>query len=532
MSAFYTRALPAVACLALAVVSVVRWSGDLRTRDPLDRFVTEYRFDLRRPDVAQSVRLAPSFDIGADLLANYALADAVVPAKLRDLTPEQRQAWIEMPANIGNELRDARQLMLASIAALPGWPYHQALLGQLVYTDGARVLSPDLVRRSEQWSIPLRRAAEAAPADGQIWQSLALGYLQTWPDLSAKHREHLPVALRQSFEDPAFVRAIFGAAVDMVGLDETVAALPERPSSLKHAFAALRDRDQLDAAWSIHQRWEAAEWLARERDLAEIETRMARGDVAIARRLCERWTSTHSVWDWDSREGQAQVARLLDAWPEGTTGTWLRDPRAEAVRYFLAGRHEGASPAGLVRAIDALEGVPAAIRAEVLVTAGDFARADALDRELAGESHLARVPYLVTRARRALALEGPARAAAILEEIPAVAREECAVEALRAEIAGASDTAQRKALSEPQRLIIEAGSDDIVCARSRQAFLIGVQSERPMIVDLLRNHARIATLFTADGATSWVRAVPAPGVQFLSVRSYEREAARRAGRTR
>ena len=532
MARLLTRVLPAAACLSLAVVSLIVWRADARARRPVDQFIKDFRFDIRRPDVAKSVDLAPSSDIGADLLAHYALADAVVPAKLRDMTPEERQAWIEMPASIGRELRAARELMLSSIARRPGWPYHQALLGQVVYADGARTLSSDLVRHSQRWSLPLQHAATRAPADGQIWQTLALSYLQTWPDLSDKYRDKAPETLRRAFEDPAFVRVVFGPAVDMFGLDESVAALPDRPVSLKHAFETLRDRGQLEAAWNVHQRWETTEWLAREKDLLEIESRVRRGDDVRARRLCERWASAHSVWDWDSREGQAQAARLLELWPAGADGTWNRDPRGEIVRYFLAGRHDGAPGAGLVRAVDSLEGVPGTTLAEALATAGEISRAEALDRELANESYLERVPYLVTLARKALTHEGPERATAILRSIPPVAEGECAVQAIRQEIEAAASGASRPAATEPRRLLIEAGSDEVVCSQSRQSFSVGVRSERPMIVDLLRNHARIATLFTSEGATSWIRAVPAPGVQLLSVRSNVSDAARRAGRIR
>src|SRR5688500_3708685 len=98
MVALATRYVPALVRIALACVSVAVFGADLRSREPLEQFVRQFRFDIRRPEVAQSVALTPTFDVGADLIGDYAIADAIVPVKLRDVSPEARQAWIEMPA--------------------------------------------------------------------------------------------------------------------------------------------------------------------------------------------------------------------------------------------------------------------------------------------------------------------------------------------------------------------------------------------------------------------------------------------------
>jgi hypothetical protein len=518
MVALITRYIPALVSLALVCVSVTVFRADLRTREPLEQFVRQFQFDVRRPDVAESVALTPSFDVGADLIGDYAVADAIVPVKLRDVTAEARQAWIEMPGTIGEELDSARELMLDSIASRPGWPYHQSILGQIVYTNAARVLSPDIVRRSDLWSRPLQSAARAASADGRLWQTLALGYLQTWPDLSAKHERVGPEAFRRAFEDPIFMREAFGPALDILGTERAVAALPDRAVSLKHAFTTLAKRGQVDYAWTVYKRWESREWSEREADLKTIEFHVQRGDTDIVRGLCEKWASAHSVWDWDSKAGQRQVARLLQAWPAGKVGTWQQDPRGDAIRYFLSDRYLSAPAAGIARAVDSLTNVPLTVHAQTLIVAGDVWRAESLDRTAADESYFARVPYLVQLARHELDHGTPERAAAVVARIPDAAREECAVRALREEIA--RHQTRPAAHAEPIPVVMAIGSERILCNDNASPLEIRVTSDLRGIVEIRRNGARVTTVLTSPGQALSVKTANGAGTQFINVRSH------------
>ena len=262
-----------VAAFACALFALAAYDGFARDRDarkPVEAFAQRFQMTLRRPDVATTLQYAPSADFAADLVADASLRDATTSVRLGGLTPEQRIAWLDAVGRIDEQLARAADLSLDAMTQRPGWPYHPALLGQLVYTRDARALSPSIVTQSNRWTVPLGIATAAASNDDLLWQFTAVAYLQTWPDLGSQHRNATPV-FRRAFRDVDFVRATFTSAAQIIGTDAAIGNLPDAAKPLWAAFNQLAKAGDMDHAWRVHQRWDAAEWNQRGTDLAAIE---------------------------------------------------------------------------------------------------------------------------------------------------------------------------------------------------------------------------------------------------------------------
>lgn len=305
--------------VAAAAITGVAWSiaayvADERSRIPASQFTQEFTINLRRPDIVSSLRYAPSGDFASDLVADSTLRDVVIPVKLRDLTPRMRAAWLDAVARYDDQMSRASGLMLDAIRERPGWPYHQSLLGQLVYTRDARRLSPDLVRRYQQWEVPLSAAATSAETDDSLWQSLALAYLQTWPDLHIVHERAAPAVLRRAFADADFVGSAFGNVIEILGGERAVNVLPDRAAPLREAFLHVARTGDLNLAWQISQRWERAEMREQAIDAGDIEriaTREVPSQVALR---CRIWVAHHAD-SLFAASSMPAATRVLQLWP-------------------------------------------------------------------------------------------------------------------------------------------------------------------------------------------------------------------------
>jgi hypothetical protein len=484
------NALVATACLALAATSIASYRNDLASRATTNAFVRDFELNLRRPDVASTVALTPRFDVAADVFADTTLRDAVLSVNLGEAEPAVRASWIKAMSRMDDQFLAAESLALQAIAARPGWPYHQSLLGQLVYQRASRSFDPALTTHLEQWRMPLLQAATDAGSDITLWQSVALGYLQTWPSLSRDDRQSSPSVFRRAFAAPEFVKALFAPAIQLFGIHEAVSFLPEKSKPLWEAFQQIVLSGNVDAAWLVHQRWDVAEWKVRSDDLGEIETHGRRGDVDDARDLCQSWTAQHSIWSYDSPAAHRQAARLLELWPAGRQGSWDRDGRAELLRYLIENRHEYAFGPSLERALDALDGVPSATRAQIMLMAGNPDAARSIARASDDLGSLAWTPYLLAAARDARKRGDPVEAKRLLALISPAAAGEC-------DTGEAGDDIN---LTEPKRsgeaflarLPAMAGGDaQSVCVPSSGGRIsIELLADHPQVVDWAVNGAR------------------------------------------
>ncbi|HEX9606039.1 MAG TPA: hypothetical protein VF962_02315, partial [Gemmatimonadaceae bacterium] len=446
------------------------------------------------------------------------LRDVLVPISLNGLTPEVRVAWMDAIPQYDEQMRRGAELALDAVTERPGWPYHAFLLGQLVYARDSRAFSSQLITGSGRWSVPLLRAAGAADSDDALWQSLALAYLQTWPDLSQIHAASAPTVLRKAFRDVTFVRSTFGPAMQIVGKNMAIACLSDAPGALWEAFQQIAMAGDIGTAWTLHQRWDAAEWRARRDDLLKIDRAAARGNIDETRWLCHVWTSMHSVWDYDSPEAHAQAGRLLDLWPVSDVGRWPTDNRAEVIRYFLAGRENTVDGAILAHSATALRGIPSSTQARLRVLAADISGADAIARSSESLGSFEWTPYLVDLARYWLRNGDPEKARAALATLPPAARNECDVRAVREAAGEVTHPADTNRIG----LVWSEQADVPICLPKGVATTVKLVllSSTPVVVDYGWDRARYGcVLLSRSGETVEVALPAVEGMHTLSVRT-------------
>ena len=502
--------LIALACLSLAAASIASYRHDLTTRATTDAFVRDFELNLRRPDVATTVALTPRFDVAADVLADTTLRDAVLPVNLSEVEPPVRASWIKAMSRMDDEFMAAESLMLQAIAARPGWPYHQSLLGQLAYERASRSFDPSLTTQIERWRTPLSQAATAAGSDITLWQSLALGYLQTWPSLNRIDRQASPTVLKRAFEAPEFVKVLFTPAIQVLGIHDAISFLPEKARPLWEAFQQIVHSGDINVAWQVHQRWDAAEWKERSYNLAEIELHGSRGDVDDARDLCKSWTAQHAIWNYDSPAAHRQAARLLELWPAGRQGSWDGDGRAELLRYLIDSRQEYASGPSLERALDGLDGVPSATRAQVMAMAGNLDAARSIAKASDDLGSLAWTPYLLGAAREARKRRDRVEAKRLLGLISPAAAGECDTREAEDDIKLVEPKMADEDGVVMHQPAIAAGEAQSVCVPSSGGRIsIEILADHQEIVDWAVNGARRGTcLVGADrrvNFSDWLR---------------------------
>jgi hypothetical protein len=515
VSTTVANTLLAVTSLGFAWASYATYSMDHSSRIAEQRFAVQYAMPIRRPEIVKSLEYAPSGDFAADLVADATLQDVAGPVELADLSAQARAAWLDAVPKYDEQMAGAANLALDAIAARPGWPYHSSLLGQLFYLRQARSLSPDLVRKHDLWSKPLYIAATDAATDNSLWQSLAVAELQTWPELGNLHVKTALSVFRHAFEDPDFVASTFGPAVNALGKDAALQVLPDRAEPLHAALQVVGKGGDVLAAWSIHQRWDAAEWRERADDLAAIQVHAARGDIDETRGLCVRWMSVHSVWDYDSKVARAQNERLMEIWPVGKEGRWTDDPRAQIVRYFLSGRTDGVKGSVLLRTIDSLAGVPVPIVAQIHVLAGDLAGAESIAKSSDSFGTFEWTPYVVELARRWNAQGDKTRARAAIAQLAPAARDECNVLVARREIDGRETVAVDSRDLSSQSMV---GTPIALCMDQGTRLNVRVTSADPFIVDYGWDGARSASALVTPASLSLTLAAP-PGMRQLMTRS-------------
>lgn len=394
------NAVLALAALILLLLSALFYRADLAGRKPAENFIRKFEVDKRRPEVAETVGYAPSPDWAAEIIADAAMRDAYEPVDLLEVTPAVREAWIASAGRVDEELVTARDALLDAVAARPGWPFIQSLLGQTAFAIESRAFSPDLVQRSATWTRPLLNAADGAPAAASVWRSLATGYLQTWPVLSDVHAPTARMVFRNAFLDPAYLGAVFADATRLLGTETAADYVPDSAQSLNTAFNYFVGLNDIPFAWRIRQRWERAEWNERTRDLADIERQAKRRDFDEAWGRCDTWAAHHRVWDFDSPAAHAQVARLLEVWPDIKHPSWSASRMADVARYLLTRNSDAARYAPVVAGqIDAFTGVPSSTLAEVRLMAGDVGEAERIARSAQDAGSLSWAPYLLMLAR-------------------------------------------------------------------------------------------------------------------------------------
>jgi hypothetical protein len=463
----------AALCVVLLLASASVYRDHRNGTRIIEAFSSRYDLAIRRPEIAGTIAYVPAPDWAAAIMADVALRDSYDPVNLTDASPRVREAWINAASHTNDELSEARRALLDAIAARPGWPFYQGMLGQTTFTLESRLLSADLVGKSALWSRPLLYAARGAPADVDAWRSVAAAYLQTWPALSERHRETADEVFRHAFSDSYFAQVAFPDAVRFLGPEAAVRYLPEEPRSIRSAADFFGSVDDTPHAWQMVQRWEQVEVRKRAADLARIEDAARRGDVDGEVTVITEWLGVHPVWQFDSPVAHQQAARVLELWPDRPRGSWISDPLGDVARYLLTRNEDQPRFAPVVaRRLGVFDGVPAAKAAEIKLAAGDITGATriAATADDAGSSDWSTYYRQVAKTHPELRKEG-------IEEVGA----------------GPESTL------EPIPEVCGANLDVAMKGGTREV-LLHLHATQPTVVDLLMNRARSQTLLL-EGAT-------------------------------
>jgi hypothetical protein len=502
------RRLGGAICLLLAAASLAHYTSDLRLREPADRFVRRFSLDRRHPLEVAAMRLEPSGDLACGMAVDTALAEEPSGKSSGGLSPQGRSAGppaVDRP----EELTQARDLMLNALKVRPGWPFHAYLLGRAMAEPSMSSRGLHSSLRSELWAVPLRRATAAAPGVDAIAEARAAAYLDTWPHLDAALREEAPSVLRRAFLNPDFVSRQFGAAVGALDIPKTLPLLPEAAKPLRAAIKALSRAGDIPSVMVLYGRLQRAERSERADDLRKVEKRERLADLEGKRTACWNWISAHSIADFDDAPARAEVARLLELWPDDQGGAWSSDPRAELVGFFLNGRQHDARGEALARAVEALAGVPSSVRARAKILAGDESGALEL-AEQAEADPIEWTPFFMDLARFEMRQGKPAQARAALERFAPTALEDCEVLLVRRELARMladgrelESVGQKLMSTAATRESWSAGGTLSICldpTRTQGRVLaVAVQSEAPAVVSYGWDGGRSGIVLVSKG---------------------------------
>jgi hypothetical protein len=479
-------------CLVALTVAGMHFRRETQRKEVLDRLAYRFQFDVRRPEIARTLRYAPSADWAAEIVADGVLRDAVEHVNLLRAKPEVREAWVTAAQRIDEELLASQSALLDAIEHRAGWPFYQTLLGQTVFMEQSRRLDRELITHSARWALPLLNGARGTPATRGVWSSIAAAYLRTWPVLASTLEPTANEVFSHAFADTDFVRAAFGDTATLIGVERAMAYLPRKPFAYRSAFNHFASSGDIPHAWLMHSLWEQAEIRSRIDDLAEIERTVENGDASTyTRSLCEQWVSGHSVWQFDSRLAHNQTVRLLEICPAVARGGWTGDPFGEVIRYVMSrGDIERLSPS-VLKHLSSFPDAPSFIEAEARLAAGDLAGAERL--ATTGDTFTASwIPYALRLARYYTERGSRVEAEKALSRVPVglLKGQQLAVvrgQAFDVDVATTSSCGRAVDLSVP-------GVSRIVT--------VNVVTEEPAIVDVEVDHARARSIVVSGSGST------------------------------
>lgn len=499
------RLLGAVVPIVLIGASVALYRADLRGRRPVEATAKAYSFEVRRPAESEMIRYAPSPDFAAQVVVYSTITDALGRVRLKGLDQMERDAWLDVPLHLDEQLAAARELALDSIESRPGWPLHRYLLGKVVYTRDRRTPGAEIV--PDRWLVPLRSAARNAQGIDAVAETLAAVTLEAWTTIPAAQKRDAPEILGRSFLDPSFVRKAWGVSANAIGPDAATGAVPDSAASLRAAARAAAGIGETKSAGELYRRWETAEWREREADLVEMRRRTAKGDYVGLVTASRNFASRHSAGDYDTPAAREQLEEVLRLWPRDSVEAWAGSRRAEIVRFFLEGRMSGVDGTVLAGAVSSLTGVPFPTQARLFLAAGLEEIAEELASGSMTRGSFEWTDYYVDLARHHLERNEKDRAAEALSRIAPAARGECDAAIAAASLAQNPPPPQPAAVSSADGTIVaEAWSTNgmlSLCldprATAKRSLVVNVTSSGSGLVEWGWNDARGGTVATEAG---------------------------------
>lgn len=430
------------------VLSLLWYADERQARVPVETAVTGYGLDVRRPAEVEALRLQPAADLRASFLADMTLADVYGSVPLSNVSAEERAAWLRSLTTLDGQIATARDLSLDALARRPGWAFHHASAGLLEYSLLRRESLQLAADRSVRWETPIRSGMRLAPGNVSYPAYLAGAYIETWGGV--EHATDPREVIRQASSSPVFVARNYRLVGMLLGREEAIGLLPDKPDVLRIAFAReTRDGNATDAA-VLRTRIDAAEREARAAGLEEIRERALRRDTWGQRSAASQWAARHRPEELDDERGRREAAEVLALWPSTRHGSWLRDPRAGLVRYFLSGREDFVDGAVLAAVIERMSDVPPPVRARILALAGRAWEADQIVRSAPTKGSFEWTPVLVDLARGWVEAGKREQAVDAISRMAPAARDECNVLLLRRGLEdGEADARLRALAAEP-----------------------------------------------------------------------------------
>lgn len=507
----------AVVLLVLFAMSVMQFETDRRLRRPVEAAAKTYTFEIRRPAEVEMIDYAPSPDFGAQVVVYAAIVDALARVRLKGLDQVERDAWLDVPVHLDEELAAARDLALDSIEQRPGWPIHRYLLGKVVYTRDRRTPGAEIV--PDRWLVPLRSAARSAPGFDSAAETLVAVTLEAWATIPPEGKRDAAEIFSRAFLDASFVRNAWAVSANAIGVDRAVRAVPDSAVSLRAAARAASGIGEARAAETLYRRWEKAEWHEREADLAEMRLRTERGDWTGLVAAAQTFSSRHSADDFDGPEARRQLEEVLRFWPRDDVGNWAGSRRAGIIRFFLAGRMKGLDGAVLAGAASSLTGVPFPLQARLFLAAGLVEIAEELEKGSMTRGSFEWTEYYVELARYHLARNEREKATEALGRISPAARGECDVALVSGLLSSVAPTAQPIAVTSSDGVVVpEAWSANgmlSLCidprAMAQRHLVIDVKANGDGLVEWGWNDARSGTVVASDSGASL--RIPLSGIE-------------------
>jgi hypothetical protein len=405
--------------------SVAAYQHEVQGRRPVDAAIARFELDQRRPADVEVLGLQPSADLRASFFSHMTLTDVYAPVSLARLSAEERGRWIRSLSTLDHQLEEARELTLDALECRPGWAFHHAYVGEIEYAALRRRSVQAAADGHRRWEVPLLNGMAEAPGNVSFPTYLGGAYIETWglADLVGDPREVLGRAMKST----VFVERNYRLVGLILGRETLMDLLPDDPRLLRVAFAREARDGEVEAAAALRARIDDAERRERAAGLESIRERARLGDIEGQLAAARGWVSRHRPEDLDDAAGRAEVAEVLALWPASKRGSWVRDPRAELVRFFLSGREADVDGATLESTVAMLTNVPDPVRARVAALAGETWEAERMLRESRTAGSFEWTPVIVDLVRGHLAEGKEERAREVIRGLSRSALAECNV---------------------------------------------------------------------------------------------------------
>ena len=385
----------ATALGCLASVGVAREWG--RERADLTTLLQEAGVESRQPAAVQRMR-RESDPRRAGLLA----ARSLIYDGLSRMGREGRSPQLE--AEVAAMLPRAAELARLSLASDPGSWQAPMLLGTAIYLERSLTRDRRLYTAASDWEAPLTLAVQRAAGHPEPKRLLASAYLESWHGLSPAKKTLARELLTEVFDHDQ--RAFEALLPTWLGLrldrEETFSVVPARSAAwqiLTRGYAAQRRWSTFSVA---RDRYLTALEGELEAQRLEAETRLRLGDFLRSRSRFLRILTQAPP----SGRFLPLAESVLATYPPGLHGLKATDRLQEwldwTLELGLLG-HRTLEPELIGRLLDAVGEIEAPRAALAAMLAGDRYQADRYEKLARPLTLMSWAPYLVAKARHALA---------------------------------------------------------------------------------------------------------------------------------